>query len=193
MSEWVRESVSDKHCQWSDSGPIKRHSHTSTLLSEIYFHPSKRCFLCSCSFYQSWAKILKVTVKKINVGQWPKVEVDVSDYYADLQEKIVKATDVNIFSQKSFLKEELTYCPSWRQNRANRSLAYCGRCLGVQDEELCKADGESCYILWWSVCLFVTKNHQIKWRPLIMIRLMGNCSRQTVSHDQILIFPYWSL
>ena len=90
----------------------KRHSHTSTLLSEIYFHPSKRCFLCSCSFYQSWAKILKVTVKKINVGQWPKVEVDVSDYYADLQEKIVKATDVNIFSQKSFLKEELTYCPS---------------------------------------------------------------------------------
>ena len=24
VSEWVRESVSDKNCQWSDSGPIKR-------------------------------------------------------------------------------------------------------------------------------------------------------------------------
>ena len=24
MSQWVSESVTDKHCQWSDSGPIKK-------------------------------------------------------------------------------------------------------------------------------------------------------------------------
>ena len=56
MSQWVREWVSDKHSQWSDSGPIK----ISSMLMILFSHCNVS--VC-CAFFSTWNMYLNSNPK----------------------------------------------------------------------------------------------------------------------------------